>query len=90
MKKIALFQVISIAWELLILDSNNLVLFTRLRNKRQLKKIQALMGEYRTFGNSFCVNRINFNLNEKRAHVLWSFICSFDMSPSFFSFLAVI
>lgn len=48
MKKIALFQVISIAWELLILDSNNLVLFTRLRNKRQLKKIQALMGEYRT------------------------------------------
>ena len=30
------------------MDSNNLVLFTRLRNKRQLKKIQALMGEYRT------------------------------------------
>ena len=30
------------------MDSNNLVLFTRLRNKRQLKKIQAFMGEYRT------------------------------------------
>lgn len=30
------------------MDSNKLVLFTRLSNKRQLKKMQALMGEYRT------------------------------------------
>ena len=30
------------------MNSNKLVLFTRLSNKRQLKKIQALMGEYRT------------------------------------------
>ena len=48
MKENRIVSSYQIAWELLILNSNKLVLFTRLSNKRQLKKIQALMGEYRT------------------------------------------